>query len=157
MKSAKCVQCGFVGWSDAEVCKKCGASMSPVPVEVADPPPGNFTVPYSNYNISPPAELKTGWAITSLVMGLANFLVLGIFLISTIAGIIVSAIALNKISRSPHEYGGKSLAVAGLITNIVSVVFLIPVALIASIAIPNLLAARMAANEGAAMNALIKI
>jgi type II secretory pathway pseudopilin PulG len=98
--------------------------------------------------------LKTGLAITSLVMGIANFLLLGIFLLPTVAGIFVSVVALNKIKRYPHEYGGKGLAIGGLVTNIVSVVVLVPVMVIAAIAIPNLLAARRAANEGAAIRSL---
>ena len=153
MKSAKCAQCGFVGWSDAELCKKCGASISAAPADILDRPVGTFTAPHSSYN-TPPAELKTGLAITSLVMGIANFLLLGIFLLPTIIGIFVSVVALNKIKRYPHEYGGKGLAIGGLVTNIVSVVVLVPVMVIAAIAIPNLLAARRAANEGAAIRSL---
>jgi type II secretory pathway pseudopilin PulG len=87
-------------------------------------------------------------------MGIANFLLLGIFLLPTIIGILVSVVALNKIKRYPHEYGGKGLAIGGLVTNIVSVVVLVPVMVIAAIAIPNLLAARMAANEGATIRSL---
>ena len=152
MKSSKCAQCGFVGWSDAEICKKCGAPVSSAPQDMLEPV-GNFTSSYASYD-APPAELKTGLAITSLVMGIANFLLLGIFLLPTIAGIVVSVVALNKIKRFPHEYGGKSLAIGGLVTNIVSVVVLVPVMVIAAIAIPNLLAARRAANESAAIRSL---
>jgi type II secretory pathway pseudopilin PulG len=153
MKSAKCAQCGFVGWSDAEFCKKCGASVSSAPADMLEGAGGNFTGSYSSYD-SPPADLKTGLAITSLVLGIANFLLLGIFLVPTIVGIVVSAVALNKIKRYPDEYGGKGLAIGGLVTNIVSVVVLVPVMVIAAIAIPNLLAARRAANESAAIRSL---
>jgi type II secretory pathway pseudopilin PulG len=153
MKSAKCVQCGFVGWSDAEFCKKCGASVSPAPADTLERPADNFTACYSSYDAAP-AELKTGLAIASLVMGIANFLLLGIFLLPTIIGIVVSVVALNKIKQKPHEYGGKSLAIGGLVTNIISVVVLVPVMVIAAIAIPNLLAARRAANESAAIRSL---
>lgn len=154
MKSTKCAQCGFVGWSDAESCKKCGASISPAPVEMLERPVENFTASYSSYNVRPETDLKTGWAIASLVLGIANFVLLGIFLLPTIVGIVVSAVALNKVKHYPREYGGKSMATAGLVTNIVSIVVLIPVMLIASIAIPNLLASRRAANEGAALRTL---
>jgi type II secretory pathway pseudopilin PulG len=153
MKSAKCAQCGFVGWSDAEFCKKCGAPVSSAPADMLERSGDNFTASYASYD-TPSAELKTGLAITSLVMGIANFLLLGIFVVPTIIGIIVSVVALNKIKREPHEYGGKSLAIGGLVTNIVSAVLLVPVMMIAAIAIPNLLAARMAANEGAAIRSL---
>lgn len=154
MKSAKCAQCGFVGWSDAEFCKKCGAAISPAPLNTVDGPSENFPASYSSYHVQPQTDLKTGWAIASLVLGIANFLLLGIFLVPTIIGIVVSAVALKKIKQYPDEYGGKSIAVGGLVTNIVSVVVLIPVMVIAAIAIPNLLAARRAANEGAAIRTL---
>ncbi len=153
MKSAKCAQCGFVGWSDAESCKKCGASISQAAVDIPEHPVENFPGNPS-YNVRPQTDLKTGWAIASLVLGIANFVLLGIFLVPTIIGIVVSAVALKKAKHYPHEYGGKSMAVAGLVTNIVSVVVLIPVMVIASIAIPNLLASRRAANEGAALRSL---
>src|SRR6185503_19148033 len=85
MKSSKCAQCGFVGWSDAEFCKKCGAPVSSVPADMLERPVGTFTASYPGYNV-PPAELKTGLAITSLVLGIANFLLLGIFLLPTVVG-----------------------------------------------------------------------
>jgi type II secretory pathway pseudopilin PulG len=122
--------------------------------DMVENPDGNFTASYSNYYVTPPEDLKTGLATTSLVMGILNFLLLGIFVVPTIAGIIVSAVALNKINRYPDEYGGKGLAVGGLVTNIVSAVALVPVMIIAAIAIPNLLAARQAANEGATIRSL---
>ena len=155
MKSSKCARCGFVGWPDAEFCKKCGASMSSAVVPVAEQPAANFTASYPNYAVPPPAELKQGLAIASLVIGILNLFMCAIFIFPTIVGITISAVALNKIKRFPRVYGGKPLAVGGLVTNIVAAVLMVPI--IAAIAIPNLLASRMAANEGAAMNALIKI
>lgn len=157
MKSAKCPECGFVGWADAEFCKKCGAS---VMADSAYVPEQTAVGQTYDYQYQPPAfqpQLKQGLAVTSLVIGILNFLFLGIFGITIIAGIIISVVALKKIKRYPFQYGGRSLAVAGLVTNIVSVVVLIPVLLIAAIAVPNLLAARRAANEGSAMASLRKI
>jgi type IV pilus assembly protein PilA len=154
MKSAKCTNCGFVGWSDAEVCKKCGASMYPSVVDVAEPSAGDFTPPYSSYGFTAEPELKKGLAMTALVLGILNFFLFGILVVPVVVGIVISAVALNKISRYPHEYGGKGLAIGGLVTNIVTAVCLVPVLIIAAIAIPNLLAARRAANEGATIKAL---
>lgn len=157
MKSAKCPQCGFVGWADAESCKKCGAELAPQPDYASDesgpgetvyyaPPPGGFK-----------PDLNQKMAVTAMVLGILNFLFLGIFGITTIAGIVISAIAMKKIKRYPHLYGGHSFALTGLIMNIVSAVFLIPVLIILSIAVPNLYASRRAANEGSAINSLRKI
>src|ERR1044072_1108067 len=143
MNSAKCRACGFVGWADAEVCKRCGADMfSDVPQNFA-PQAGNFAQSYAPHSVQP--QLKTGLAVTALVMGILNFMLFGIFVIPTIVGIIVSVVALNKIKRNPYEYGGKGMAVGGLVVNIVCAVFLVPVLIIAAIAIPNLMAARRAA------------
>jgi type II secretory pathway pseudopilin PulG len=154
MNSAKCTNCGFVGWADAEFCKKCGSPMGAAVVDGWEPPAGNFTPSYSNDGFASEAELKKGLAVTSLVLGILNFLLLGILVVPTVVGIVVSVVALNKIKRFPHVYGGKSLAIGGLVTNIVTAVCLVPVLIIAAIAIPNLLAARRAANEGATLRAL---
>ena len=180
MKSAKCPECGFVGWADAEMCKKCGApvalpadhNISPATPrhaaeshvavgdshladqQVADRPDDHQTYYYPP-NMNPfPEELKNGWAISSLVSGILNFLLLSILVLPPIVGIIISAVALKKIKRQPFEYGGHGMAVGGLVLNIISAVALIPILLIAAIAIPNLMAARRAANEGSALQAL---
>ena len=175
MKSVKCASCGFVGWADAELCKKCGASMAPAPgvaaqpvpnypvpqpnysvppppVAFAAPPAPDYPVPPSNYSVMPPAELKTGLAITAMVLGIVNFTCSSIFVIPLIVGIVISAVALNKIKNYPHEYGGKPMAVTGLVMNIVAAVIMIPIVL--AIAVPNFMAARMAANEGSAMQSM---
>src|SRR5436189_274086 len=66
MKSAKCVNCGFVGWSDAEFCKKCGAPMGAASFDMVEPPAGNFTPSYSNYGFAGQPELKKGLAVRAL-------------------------------------------------------------------------------------------
>ena len=168
MNRSKCPACGFVGWAGAEACKKCGAAISSPIVGAAPTPnlavaypaaavPTGAPMPYPGYNVYPHAQLKTGLATASLVIGILNFLVMGMFVIPIAVGIVISVVALNKIKRSPNEYGGKSLAIGGLVTNIVSVVILVPIMLVAAIAIPNFLAARRAANEAAAMYSLRQI
>src|ERR1051325_322266 len=129
MKSAKCTECGFVGWADAELCKKCGASVVPsaadsaIPSQPIEPAAQNVDENQTYYypaNVNPfPEELKNGWAISSLVSGILNFLLLGIFVLPTIAGIVISALALKKIKRQPLEYGGHGMAVGGLVLNII--------------------------------------
>ena len=157
MKSAKCPECGFVGWADAEVCKKCGAPVMASSENASIELGQQYSYDYPTDSGMVPPQLKTGLAVTSLVVGILNFLFLGISGVTIIAGIVISVVALKRIKRDPYQYGGKNLAVAGLITNIVSVVVLVPFLFILAIAVPNLLAARRAANEGAAINALRKI
>jgi len=157
MKSAKCPQCGFVGWADAESCKKCGAELAPQADYASDESGSSETVYYAPPPSGFQPDLKQGLAVTAMVVGILNFLFLGIFGITTIAGIVISAIAMKQIKRSPHLYGGKSFALTGLIMNIASLVLLIPVIVILSIALPNLYASRRAANEASAINSLRKI
>jgi len=66
-------------------------------------------------------------------------------------GLIFGIVALVRSNRRPTEYGGKGFAIAGVVCNSVGLVML---PLIAAIFIPNLLAARRAANEGSAISSL---
>ena len=64
---------------------------------------------------------------------------------------------MNKARQNPDEYGGRGMATAGLVTSIVSVltiVIIVPIGMVAAIAVPNLLASRTAANEGSTIHAL---
>lgn len=150
MKSTKCVECGFVGWSD-ENCKACGAPLS----QRSYTPPPPTPVYNSNYNQSDQMEgPKKGLAIAALVLGIIGFFTVGLIGIGAIAGIVLACIAMSKIKREPWQYGGRGMAIAALVLNIMSLVTFVPVGIIASIAIPNLLASRRAANEGSAMSSL---
>ena len=176
MNRAKCPECGFVGWADAECCKKCGAPVtagfeSPAeqdlqPAYASDSQQPAYASGYqqpayaSGYQNSYAAyqpEPSQRLAVTALVSGIVNFLFLGILVIPTIVGLVISAVALKRINRAPQQYGGKSLAVGGLVMNLVSLVALVPILIIAAIAIPNLLASRRAANEGSAIASLRRI
>jgi type IV pilus assembly protein PilA len=154
MNSIKCSSCGFVAWADQETCKKCGASLTAPPPETRFEQP-----PYPDYRPSfqqgPPRTLKQGLAIASLVFGILNFVTLGLLGLGAITGVILGVVALRKAKRRPDVYGGQGFAIAGLTTNLVWLVLALP--LMAAIAIPNLLAARQAANEGAAIASLRKI
>ena len=149
MKSTKCVECGFVGWSDVEHCKACGAPLSQRSHDLPSP------TPVYNYNESTQQEgSNKGLAIASLVLGIIGFFTIGLIGVGAIIGIILACMALSKIKRDPWFYGGRSMAIAGLVLNIVSLVSFAPMGIIAAIAIPNLLASRRAANEGAAQSCL---
>ena len=155
MKSVKCFECGFVGWADAEHCKKCGAERLPEPVGHFHQAPanyGSYQQPYGNL-----ADLKKGTAIFALVLGILNLMTLGLVGVGAVAGIVVAAMALSKIKSNPHVYGGKELATAGLISSILSLVLIVPIGIVAAIAIPNLMAARRAANEASTIASLRSI
>ncbi|HYV12090.1 MAG TPA: DUF4190 domain-containing protein [Pyrinomonadaceae bacterium] len=150
MKSTKCVECGFVGWSD-ENCKACGAPLGQRSHDLPSPTP----VYNSSYD-EPTGEEgpNKGLATASLVLGIIGFFTVGIIGVGAIVGIILAAKALSRIKHDPWQYGGRGMAIAGLVLNIVSLVSVPPTGIIAAIAIPNLLASRRAANEGSAQSSL---
>jgi type IV pilus assembly protein PilA len=154
MKSAKCAACGFVGWSDVEHCKACGTPLSQRSTHLPPPNP-SYNTNYARW--SQPEGQKKGLAIFALVLGVVSFLSFSLLGIGAITGIIVAIIAMSKVKRQPTVYGGRGMALAGLILSIVSFATLIPFAIVASIAIPNLLAARMAANEASAISSIRQI
>ena len=149
MKSTKCVECGFVGWSDVEHCKACGAPLTQRSHDLPSP------TPVYNYNESTQQEgPNRGLAIASLVLGIIGFFTIGLVGVGAIVGVILACMALSRIKRDPWLYGGRGMAIAALVLNIVSLVSFVPMGIIAAIAIPNLLASRRAANEGAAQSSL---
>lgn len=147
MKSTKCFQCGFVGWSDVENCKACGASLSQRSTSL--PQAGSH---HDSWN--EPEGQKKGLAIAGLVLGILSFMTFGLLGVGAIVGIILSAVAMVRVSREPWRYGGRGLAIAGLVLSITSLVAAVPIGVVAAIAIPNLLASRRAANEGSAIRSL---
>jgi type IV pilus assembly protein PilA len=147
MKSAKCLQCGFVGWSDVEYCKACGAPLSQGATNYAPASPASNS--WSQAEVQ-----KKGLAIFSLVLGIISFFTFGLLGVGAIAGIILAAIAMSRAKREPWKYGGRGMAIAGLVLSITSLATVIPVGIVASLALPNLLAARMAANEASALQSL---
>ncbi len=159
MKSVKCPECGFVGWADAERCKKCGV------VRMLDPDQtgGSYesTPTYLQHQAGnegySSVKLKKGLAIASLVIGILDLFSFGLLGLGAIAGITLSIVALSKAKRNPHQYGGQSLATAGLVMSIISVVMIVPLGIVAAIVIPNLLASRKAANEAASISSLRSI
>ena len=102
-------------------------------------------------------ELKKGLAIASLIIGILSLFTFGILGVGAITGIVLAVVALGKAKRNPYQYGGQGLATAGLVTSILSLVIIVPIGIVAAIAIPNLLASRRAANEGASIATLRKI
>ena len=147
MKSAKCPACGFVGWSDMEHCKACGAAFGQRPAYAAQAGSG-----YGSWD--EPQGQKKGLAITALVLGILSFFTFGLFGVGAIIGIVLAVVAMNRVKSQPWNYGGRGIAIAGLVLSITSLLTAVPIGIIAAIAIPNLLQARMAANEGAAIYSL---
>jgi type II secretory pathway pseudopilin PulG len=139
----RCPKCTFTNEPEAFACISCGMSLR------ASSSPPSFSSVSQNKN----EGMKQGLAIASLVLGVASialsFFCIGFLLV--IPGIVTGIIALVKIKKEPARFGGKGLAIGGIVTSCVPFLF-IPI--VAAIAIPNLLAARKAANESAAIGRL---
>src|SRR5687767_6068788 len=91
---------------------------------------------------------RRGLAIASLVLGILGLPTLGLVGVGALAGIVLGIVALVKASRAPGEYGGRGLAVAGIALSTISIVVMpFVLGIVAAIAIPSLLRARISANE----------
>jgi type IV pilus assembly protein PilA len=91
----------------------------------------------------------SGKAIGSFICGLFFFL-----LPVTIVAIVLGHLSLGDIQKSAGRLKGQGLAIVGLVLGYMGVVFVPFLLIIAAIAIPNLLRARMAANEASAVGTL---
>lgn len=98
----------------------------------------------------PAQPAKTsGKAIASLILGLLFFVPFAF-----IAAIVFGHIALSEIKKSAGRLTGEGMAIAGLVLGYMGVVFIPVILIIAAIAIPNLLRARIAANESSAIGSI---
>jgi hypothetical protein len=109
----------------------------------------NLVTPASATGVSsamPPGNAETsGKAIGSLVCGILFF-----FLPAAIAAVVLGHLSLSEIRQSAGRTAGRSMAIAGLVLGYLGLSF-VPLLIIAAIAIPNLLRAKMAANEASAV------
>lgn len=108
------------------------------------------TPDYSDAN----AKKRKGHAVASLIIGVLGIFTFGIALIGSIVGTVLGVVALKKQSSAPSVYGGRGVAIAGVVVNILALVMIVPLGLVAAIALPNLLAARRAANEASALSSM---
>jgi len=134
--SSFCAACGNSLATDDKFCRVCGRSTG----EAAAALPGMAP-------LAPCASAATsGKAIASLVCGLLFFVPMAF-----IAAIVFGHLAISEIRKSAARLKGESIAMAGLVLGYIWVAG-IPIFLImAAIAIPNFLRARMAANESSAV------
>ena len=105
----------------------------------------------SDAGLRPP---RRGFAIASLVLGILGLPTIGLLGIGAMAGIVLGVIALVKAGRAPAEYGGRGMAVAGIALAVISILLTPFIGIIAAIAIPSLMRARISANEAAMLGDL---
>ena len=131
-----CSACGNNLSANEKFCTACGKPVSAsATVTPAVATPAAIT----------PAE-TSGKAIASLVCGFFFFL----FPVSILA-VIFGHLSLSEIRKSAGRLKGEGVAVAGLVLGYMGVAAIPVILIIAAIAIPNLLRARIAANEASAV------
>lgn len=133
---AFCAACGNSITADDKFCRVCGRASSVPPVA---PPVGGSQAPAA------PAETSAK-AIVSLVCGLLFFVPFAF-----IAAIVFGHLAWSEIRRSAGRLKGEGFAIAGLVLGYLWIAGIPIILIIAAIAIPNLLRARIAANEASAL------
>jgi type II secretory pathway pseudopilin PulG len=163
-----CFKCGASMPEDATVCPQCAMPVQALPTPPPPPQPPSTPNPVStsawlNVPAAPsqqppqyPAQAQPyrpyqppktdGGAIASLILGIASIaLCLNIF--AGIPAIITGHISYSKIKKSMGRLKGEGMALTGLILGYIS----LPMVLVfAAVLIPNLLRARISANEAAA-------
>ena len=139
---------------------------------------------YSYYQTSPNIQqqnpgTKKGMAIASLIFGILGFpfvsIVLGgvisiflamifgtagavfgisVFLLMIPLSLILGIVAVVRANKMPNVYGGKSLAITGIIFSACGILMLPVFGVIGAVAVPNVIEARKAANENSAISGL---
>jgi type IV pilus assembly protein PilA len=137
-----CPQCGTANPDLAQYCSKCGTSFAPANAASAAPAPGPAPMP-------PMGVPTSGKAIASLICGIFT-----LFLPASIAAIVLGHLSLSDIRKSAGRLGGRGIAIAGLVLGYAGIALIPPILMIAAIAIPNLLRAKIAANEASAVGSL---
>jgi type IV pilus assembly protein PilA len=144
-----CRNCGMANPDSGQYCSKCG---QPLPGAAARTAPGATPLPGSSFATPPPlagGAPISGKAIGSLICGIFTF-----FFPAAIAAIILGHLSLSEIRKSAGRIGGQGIAITGLVLGYLGIVIIPFILIVAAIAIPNLLRARMAANEASAVGSL---
>lgn len=135
--SVFCSGCGNNMTVGERFCRVCGKEVSAgsAPAPALGPPAEGLIFPAQT----------SGKAIASLICGLFLFA----FPMSILA-IIFGHLSVSEIRKSAGRLKGEGMAIAGLVLGYVGLAAIPVTLIIAAIAIPNLLRARMAANEASA-------
>lgn len=150
-----CGQCGSPNPDGAKFCGKCGRDLQSA---VSAPTPthqdaSSSTVPTAQpipALVNPPTT--SGKAVASLICGFLFFA-----FPAAIAAIILGHLSLSDIRKSAGRLTGEGIAIGGLVLGYLGALMIPFVLIVAAIAIPNLLRARMAANQAAAVGSLREI
>lgn len=90
-----------------------------------------------------------GMAMAAMILGILSLPSFGCFIIGGILAIVLGAIAYSRTNKEPETYGGRGMAIAGIVTGGLSFLMIPIIGIVSAIAIPSLLRARVSANESA--------
>ena len=110
---------------------------------------------YSNIQTQP--QMRKGLAVASLVLGIISIPTLGLLVVGAITALVLGIIALRRIKKEPAVYGGKGMAIAGIITSVVSLLLIAVFAYLVSVMLPRLLEGKETGRESAAIQTLSDI
>ena len=155
-----CAQCGSPNPDGAKFCGKCGQDQSgdsAPPAAGAGPTASVPPVQPASALAKPLAGLvnhpaTSGKAVASLICGFLFFA----FPVP-IAAIILGHLSLSDIRKSAGRLTGEGIAIGGLVLGYLGVLMIPIMLIVAVIAIPNLLRARMAENQASAVGSLRQI
>ena len=145
-----CPRCGTANSDEGKHCTNCGNSLvvaGASPSVAGAPNVGAPSPPLGQPIVGNPPT--SGKAVASLICGIFGFM-----LPSAIAAVILGHLSLSEIRKSAGRIGGAGIATAGLVLGYLGIAVIPFVLIIAAIAIPNLLRARIAANEASAVGTL---
>jgi type IV pilus assembly protein PilA len=143
-----CSRCAASVQEGVSFCPSCGNGLSGIPAPMARLSPLS---PANPATYTGPQE-TSGKATASLICGILAYLILPF--LAAVPAIVLGHLALSDIKKRAGQLKGNGLAIAGMVMGYAQVVFLPVILIIAAIAIPNLLRARMAANEASAVGSL---
>lgn len=143
-----CSRCAASVQEGVSFCPSCGNGLSGIPAPMART---SGLSPVNPATYTEPQE-TSGKATASLICGILAYLILPF--LAAIPAIILGHLALSDIKKTAGRLKGNGLAIAGMVMGYAQIVFLPVILIIAAIAIPNLLRARMAANEASAVGTL---
>ena len=169
-----CNTCGINNADSARFCVNCGTSMvaptvvvnpaqvmgagtapAPAPVQSQQPVAPQPQNPW--LAVPPPMTQPTrtsGKAVASLILGIVNALFLFIVFPIGILAIVFGHLGRNEVKQSNGAVDGGGMAMAGLVLGYMGVAGIPFILIVAAIAIPNLLSARVSANESSAVGGL---
>ena len=131
-----CPKCGAPLQENSQFCGQCGAAAT------VQPSPAH---PQAASSVE--AGRTSGKALGSLITGIFG---LAMFPFAIVA-IILGHISRSEIQKSNGRMQGAGMALTGLVFGYLGIAFIPIILIIAAIAIPNLLRARIAANESSAV------